>query len=210
MSSKANTNSTNSNSVSSLGSYRSNNTLEKRLPFPKKLIKSLEKFRDNLGWVERGKTAITNLISLLNEYNQVIKTNNSHQIQPIINKLAPIFTTSNGGRSNIYHKLGGLSSLNTYMQIRKIRTKYYLGNTEISKDDITVFLLYFIGNNNIKSTNLNNLNNVGKNEKIQNEKLYENMYLSGISKLNIRRSLEEKEKYSKTAIYRFMSKFGEI
>ena len=41
MSSKANTNSTNSNSVSSLGSYRSNNTLEKRLPFPKKLIKSL-------------------------------------------------------------------------------------------------------------------------------------------------------------------------
>ena len=104
--------------------------------------------------MERGKTAITNLISLLNEYNQVIKTNNSHQIQPIINKLAPIFTTSNGGRSNIYHKLGGLSSLNTYMQIRKIRTKYYLGNTEISKDDITVFLPYFIGNNNIKSTNL--------------------------------------------------------
>ena len=198
------------NSVSSFGSSHSNNTLGKRLPFPKKLITSLQNFRDSLKWLERGKTAITNLISLLIEYNEAIKINNSNKIHRLVEQLSPIFASSIGGDWNTYHKIGGISVLNTYMQIRKIGTKYYLGNEEINKESITVLLPIFTGTNNIKRTNLNNLNNVGKNEKIQNEKLYENMYNRGNNLKNIRRSLEEKEKYSKTAISKFMSKFAEI
>ena len=38
----------------------------------------------------------------------------------------------------------------------------------------------------------------------------ENMYNQGNNLENIRRSLEEKEKYSKTAINKFMSKFAQI
>lgn len=209
MSNKPNNNNknSNSNSVSSFGSSRSNNTLGKRLPFPKKLIKSLENFRDSLWQVQIGKSSITNLISLLNEYNEVIKTNNLHQIQPIIEKLAPIFTNSNGGVRNIYYKIKGLSNLNTYMQIRKIGTKYYLGNEELSKESITDLLPSFEGNNNITNTNLNNLNNVGKYKKPIIEELYIPMYNRGNRPENIRARLEA-QKYNKNIINIFMNKLA--
>jgi hypothetical protein len=209
MSNKPNNTTNSTNSVSSLGSSRSNNTLAKRLPFPKKLIKSLENFRDSLWQVQIGKSAITNLISLLNEYNEVIKTNNLRQIQPIIEQLAPIFTNSKGGVWNTYHKIGGLYNLNTYMQIRKIGTKYYLGNDEIDKETITFLLPSFTGNNNIKNKNLNNLNNVGKYKKPINEKLYTLMYNRGNRPENIRAILEE-EKYNKNIINIFMNKLSRI
>lgn len=174
------------------------------MPFPKKLITLLQNFSNSLGRLERGKTAITNLISLLNEYNEVIKTNNSHKIQPIIEQLAPIFTSSKGGVWNTYHKIGGLFNLNTYMQIRKFGTKYYLGSEELNKEYITVLLPSFTGTNNIKNTNLNNLNNVGKYKKPIIEELYIPMYNQGNRPENIRARLEA-QKYNKNIINIFMN-----
>jgi hypothetical protein len=195
---------TNSNSIRS---SHSNNTTGKRLPFPKKLITSLTNFRDKLEMFEIGKTAITNLISLLQKYNEVIKKNNMEQIQPIINKLTPIFTSSNGRYLNIYHKIGGLSNLNTYMKIRKIETKYYLDSEEIDKESITALLPTFDGNNNIKNTNLDNLDNVGKFKKPIVEELYIEMYKQGNRLENIRRNLE-KENYNKNVINAFITKLS--
>lgn len=203
----SNTNTNSRNSVSSLGSSRSNNTLGKRLPFPKKLITSLQNFSNSLGRLERGKTAITNLISLLNEYNEAIKINNPNKIHRLVEQLAPIFASSIGGDWNTYHKIGGISVLNTYMQIRKIGTKYYLGNKEINKESITVLLPSFTGNNKIKNTNLNNLNNVGKYKKPIIEELYIPMYNRGNRPENIRARLEA-QKYNKNIINIFMNKLA--
>jgi hypothetical protein len=121
------------------------------IPFPKKLINSLNEFLKSKEMFSLKK--MHDLPSLLEEYNNLLKSGKDFtgKKDEIIQKI----DKHNKQNNKKYKNIGGISGLKTYMEIKKCGEEYYFDNQKINRGEILSYLPKF--KDEIKINNLNNI-----------------------------------------------------